>query len=105
MTSWSGTHWTDKNRPKISYASREAAVAGMRWAERKFGTRMAAYRCRTCNLWHYGNTDRMPIRLGVELDVELGRRVVFALKDENGRNERERRARLGRRLRGVGQRR
>ena len=104
LRSTRNTHWTVGGKAKPGFVDEATAMAGARWGETKYGVLMRTYRCPDCGLWHYGLSDRKRMRENPALEMELGRRVIFGLTDENYRNERERRMRLGRRFRGVGQR-
>lgn len=89
--------------PKASYDTEQAGRYGAILAESRFGIRMRVYQCPTCGRWHYRAQLRTVTRIPDVVGCELGLRVVRAMADENGRTEKERRGRLRRRFRDVGQ--
>ena len=50
-----GAHTTSTGRPKISYATRDEAVASARLLTARKGAPMSVYQCGTCAKWHVGH--------------------------------------------------
>ena len=48
-------HTTAKGRPKVGYATRDAAETRARALRRRDGATMNVYRCDTCAKWHVGH--------------------------------------------------
>ena len=50
-------HTTLTGRPKISYATRDEAVARARLMTKRDGAKMTFYQCSTCAKWHVGHEE------------------------------------------------
>lgn len=100
----SSSHYTwstGRPRPKVGYASYQEADLVAQRRTRELGTRMCAYRCGTCPLYHVGNTTHPKPEYHEWIYLELGNRVAGHLMGENKGPAGRRRARLRSRFQAV----